>query len=156
MAETEQNQTSSRRDFIRRMGVFGTLALAVGWFIRHILVYFSPGKAKARYHKYLVAKVNEIPVGQAKEVSIQGKPVFVVHLEGGFKVFSGVCTHLGCIVEWEPNNDRFYCPCHKGVFDREGRVVEGPPPRALDEFVVELDQNLVFIKVPDKKKGPWA
>jgi len=154
--ETEQLQTSSRRDFLLRLGAFGALILAIGGFFRQLFVYFSPGKKEIVTHKYLVAKVDEIPVGQAKEVSIQGKPVFVVHLESGFKVFSGVCTHLGCIVKWEPNKDRFYCPCHKGIFDREGQVVGGPPPRALDEFSVELDKNLVFIQITGKQKGPWV
>lgn len=154
--ETEQLLTSSRKDFLLRLGAFSALVLAIGGFFRQLYVFFSPGKARAGTHKYLVAKLDEIPVGQAKEVNIQGKPVFVVHLESGFKVFSGVCTHLGCIVKWEPNNDRFYCPCHKGVFNREGQVVDGPPPRALDEFKVELDKNLVFIEVADNKKGPWV
>jgi len=154
--ETDQAEKRTRREFLRRMGVFGALILAMGAFLRQLLVFFSPSMKKTPTHKFLVAKVDEVPLGQAKEITIQGKPVFVVHLESGFKVFSGVCTHLGCIVKWEPNNDRFYCPCHKGVFNREGDVMEGPPPRPLDEFVVELDENLVFIQVADKRKGPWS
>ena len=85
-----------------------------------------------------------------------GKPVFVVRLEEGYKVFSGVCTHLGCIVRWEENKSRFYCPCHQGIFNKQGEVTGGPPPRPLDEYQVELDNNLVFIKVEDKLEGPWT
>jgi Rieske Fe-S protein len=87
---------------------------------------------------------------------IQKKPVFVVHLEDEFKVFSGICTHLGCIVKWEENKNRFYCPCHKGIFDKTGKVTGGPPPRPLDEFTVEMDDNLVFVKVEDKDRSPWS
>ncbi len=154
--EKEQPEQSNRRDFLLRFGAFGALILAFGGFARHLLVYFTPKKQVVKTHKYLVAKVDEIPLGKAKEITIHGKPVFVVHLENGFKVFSGVCTHLGCIVKWEENNDRFYCPCHKGIFDRTGQVVGGPPPRALDEFKVAIDKNLVFIEVTDKMKGPWT
>ena len=154
--ETEQPKPSSRRDFLLRFGAVGALILALGGFIRHLFLFFAPQKKEADIHKYLVGKVDEIPIGSAKEISIQDKPVFVVHLDSGFKVFSGVCTHLGCIVKWEPNNNRFYCPCHQGVFDAEGRVTAGPPPRDLDQFEVELDRNLIFIQVNSKRKGPWV
>lgn len=146
----------SRREFITKLGVFGALTIAILAFARNLYLFFIPSKKKKTYHKYLVGKVDKIPVGKAKEILIQKKPVFVVHLEDGFKVFSGICTHLGCIVKWEENNNRFYCPCHKGVFAKTGEVLEGPPPAPLDEFTVEMDGNLVFVQVEDKDRGPWS
>ncbi|MBD3223556.1 MAG: Rieske 2Fe-2S domain-containing protein, partial [Caldithrix sp.] len=112
--------------------------------------FLLPKKKTKTYHKYLVAKEGEIPKGAAKEISLSGKPVFIVNLDSGYKVFSGVCTHLGCIVRWEEQNQRFYCPCHQGIFSKIGEVTGGPPPRPLDEFTVEMDKQLVFIKVEDK------
>ena len=47
-----------------------------------------------------------------------------------FVALSSVCPHLGCQVHWEEQNDRFFCPCHNGVFDREGVATEGPPAQA--------------------------
>ena len=44
-----------------------------------------------------------------------------------FLALSSVCPHLGCRVHWEPQNDRFFCPCHNGVFDPSGAPVSGPP-----------------------------
>ena len=52
---------------------------------------------------------------------------------------SATCTHLGCQVRWDAAAIRFRCPCHGGVFDAEGRVVEGPPPRPLDRVEVRVD-----------------
>lgn len=152
----QTNQTTSRRDFLRRLGVVGSLVIAIGFFIERMIRYLLPAKKPKTYHKYLVAKEGEIPVGSAKEITLSGKPVFVVNLKSGYKVFSGVCTHLGCIVRWEEQNQRFYCPCHQGIFNRAGEVTGGPPPRPLDEYDVEIDRQLVFIKVEDKTEGPWT
>lgn len=57
----------------------------------------------------------------------------------GVHGLSATCTHLGCQVRWEAAETKFRCPCHGGVFDAQGRVVEGPPPRALDRFDVRID-----------------
>jgi len=52
---------------------------------------------------------------------------------------SATCTHLGCQVRWDDTATRFRCPCHGGVFDAQGNVVEGPPPRALSRVEVRID-----------------
>lgn len=153
MVQNEGKQ--SRRDFLKGFGIFGVFAIAMGTMIYNSLIYLLPKRKEKTYHKYLVTKMSDLPLGKAKEINLGNRPVFVVHLKDGFKVFSGVCTHLGCIVRWEENKDRFYCPCHQGVFSKEGKVASGPPPRALDEFPVKVEDNLVFIKVEDKLEGPW-
>ena len=49
----------------------------------------------------------------------------------------GICTHLGCIPNWEPekipglDQPGFYCPCHGGKYDTLGRRLDGPPPENL-------------------------
>lgn len=154
MKQNEEKQ--SRREFIKGFGIISTVVIAMGTFVYNSFSYLLPDRKEKTYHKYLVAKENEIPVGKAKEINLGGKPVFVVRLEEGYRVFSGVCTHLGCIVRWEENKGRFYCPCHQGIFNKQGEVTGGPPPRPLDEYQVELDNNLVFIKVEDKLEGPWT
>lgn len=52
---------------------------------------------------------------------------------------SATCTHLGCQVRWDAEATRFRCPCHGGVFDAQGQVVEGPPPRPLDRVEARLN-----------------
>ncbi|HKH74067.1 MAG TPA: ubiquinol-cytochrome c reductase iron-sulfur subunit, partial [Vicinamibacterales bacterium] len=52
---------------------------------------------------------------------------------------SATCTHLGCQVRWDAGSTKFRCPCHGGVFDLQGAVVEGPPPRALDRVDARID-----------------
>jgi Rieske Fe-S protein len=53
--------------------------------------------------------------------------------------FSQKCTHLGCVVYFQPEDDRWHCPCHEGNFDtRTGAVTSGPPPRPLGRIDVEV------------------
>ena len=62
------------------------------------------------------------------------------------KVFSATCTHLGCQVLWDGEAKKFRCPCHGGVYDPSGRVIEGPPPRPLttiDARVEGTDQTVL-------------
>ena len=154
MAQTESKQ--SRREFLFRFGIVGAVFVAIGTFVVNVFGFVFPAKREKTFHKYLVAKEGEIPVGKAKEITLSNQPVFVVHLESGYKVFSGVCTHLGCIVRWEEQKGRFYCPCHAGIFSKTGEVTGGPPPRPLDEYEVQMENKLVFIKVEDKMEGPWT
>jgi menaquinol-cytochrome c reductase iron-sulfur subunit len=63
-----------------------------------------------------------------------------------FIVMSNVCTHLGCRVRWIPENDNFFCPCHNGVFSKDGQVTDGPPPRPLDRFESKVENGIIFIK----------
>jgi cytochrome b6-f complex iron-sulfur subunit len=130
----KSNHSQTRRGFLKNLGIIGALIAAIGLFIKNILFYLLPEKRDITYHKFLVAKKDQIPIGKAKEITLDGKPVFVVHLREGFKVFSGVCTHLGCITRWEEQKGRFYCPCHAGIFSKSGEVIGGPPPKALNKF----------------------
>ena len=62
------------------------------------------------------------------------------------KVFSATCTHLGCQVIWNGEAKKFHCPCHGGVYDASGAVLEGPPPRPLttiDARVEATDQSVL-------------
>jgi Rieske Fe-S protein len=52
---------------------------------------------------------------------------------------SATCTHLGCQVGWDAQAKKFKCPCHGGVYDLTGKVLEGPPPRPLDAIEARLD-----------------
>lgn len=154
MAQNEKKQ--NRREFILNSAIVGAVILAIGSFVKSVFSYLLPEGREKTYHKYLVAKHDELTIGKAKEITLAERPVFVVHLESGYKVFSGICTHLGCIVRWEDQKNHFLCPCHQGVFSKTGEVISGPPPRALDEFQVKVEDNLVFIMIEDRMEGPWS
>lgn len=62
-----------------------------------------------------------------------------------FTVFDVNCTHLGCPVLWQPEAKLFLCPCHGGVYNSDGTVAGGPPPRPLHrrEWVIRGGRLLV-------------
>jgi cytochrome b6-f complex iron-sulfur subunit len=49
-----------------------------------------------------------------------------------------VCTHLGCLFNWDTPAERYRCPCHGSQFQLDGTYIRGPAPRSLDRFVVRL------------------
>jgi len=65
---------------------------------------------------------------------LKGDPTYIV-VEGSDAIanygISAVCTHLGCVVPWNPNEGRFICPCHGSQYDQAGKVVRGPAPLSL-------------------------
>ncbi len=59
--------------------------------------------------------------------------------------FSQKCTHLGCVVYFEADADRWHCPCHEGNFNtRTGTVISGPPPRPLGRIDVEIRDDTIW------------
>lgn len=63
-----------------------------------------------------------------------------------FTIFNPRCTHLGCPFRWDEASDRFLCPCHAGVFARDGKVVSGPAPRPLDRYASKVERGRLLIR----------
>lgn len=63
-----------------------------------------------------------------------------------YAALSNICTHLGCRIRWVEGEQRFFCPCHNGVFDKQGLVVSGPPPRPLDRYPVKVEDGQIYIQ----------
>jgi menaquinol-cytochrome c reductase iron-sulfur subunit len=72
--------------------------------------------------------------------------------ESEARVFSDICTHLGCRVTWHPDQEHYISPCHDGHFDVLGNVISGPPPRPLDEFATEMENGNLFVILPPYKR----
>ena len=64
------------------------------------------------------------------------------------RVFSDICTHLGCRVTWHPDQEHYISPCHDGHFDILGKNISGPPPRLLDEFEMKIEDDALYIQLP--------
>lgn len=63
-----------------------------------------------------------------------------------FVAFSIYCTHTGCPVNWVHDARLFLCPCHGGIFDQQGRVTSGPPPRPLDRTPIRVRDGRVELR----------
>ena len=64
--------------------------------------------------------------------------VLVRAQDGEYHAYSRKCAHLGCSVDYDNERRCLTCPCHRGTYDaRTGYVVFGPPPRPLDQIVLQ-------------------
>jgi Rieske Fe-S protein len=65
------------------------------------------------------------------------KPALLVRTpEGDLQAFNAVCTHLECTVQYKADTSKIWCACHNGMYDLQGNVISGPPPRPLERLVV--------------------
>jgi Rieske Fe-S protein len=94
----------------------------------------------------------ETPMGQVVTVTRRGESGTVAD----FLALSSTCPHLGCKVHWEPQNNRFFCPCHNGVFDPSGQATAGPPAEArqsLPHYPLAIENGMLFIELPAERLG---
>lgn len=134
----------TRRDFTRYLaaasGAFaaGTLGVAA----------FAAGRDPDSGEPRPVVALAEVAEGSSYlfRYPTEADPAILLHLPGGeLRAFSQKCTHLGCVVFWEPGEDDLLCPCHEGHFDlRSGRPIAGPPDRPLPAIDLEVRDGTVW------------
>jgi len=135
-----------RRRFLNILLVISGLAIIRGIIypvFRYLLPPENPGSIPGEVE---VGPISEVAANSAKIFRFGTKPGILVHLsDNDFRAFSAVCTHLSCTVEYRPDHQDFYCPCHAGVYDLNGRNIGGPPPGPLEEYHVELRNEKIYV-----------
>lgn len=137
----------SRRNFLNKVIRFGFLATLAGMILPALGYLWPVTRQGPTGGLNDVGAADEIPLWGSKKVVVGGSVILVVNTPQGFKAYSAICTHLGCLVGWEEKSREIVCPCHAGIFDLEGRVVSGPPPRALPPYQVSVVQGRLMVKV---------
>ena len=66
-------------------------------------------------------------------------------------VLSPICTHLGCPISLSPDGSKFQCPCHGGIYNHDGAVISGPPPRAMDPLEFQIRDKHLWVRWQDFK-----
>jgi Rieske Fe-S protein len=65
--------------------------------------------------------------------------VLIRTMDGQYLAYSRKCAHLGCSVDYDPAARCLTCPCHRGSYDsRSGYVMYGPPPKPLDQIILQM------------------
>jgi Rieske Fe-S protein len=115
-----------------------------------------------------VGSIADVPAGQWRLL-----PLEVVHQDGWKKtkfrhsvwvrrtgssdsevtVLSSICPHLGCPINWHPEQSQFSCPCHGGTFNTSGQQTGGPPPRSMDPLNIEIRAGRLWVQWQDFKIG---
>jgi len=133
-----------RRKFLGiLLAVLGSTAAAS--FVYPLIRFFAPPARDDKTNTISIKK-SDLRLGEAREIILNNKPVIVINrFQKGFVAFSRVCTHLGCLVEYDKGLRKMVCPCHAGTFDLEGNVLSGPPPRPLPTIPLKVEGDLVII-----------
>lgn len=138
----------TRRGFLQWALGFSVIA-TIGGVVLPLIGYLWPParRGTGEASRVLVGSVKDLPVGQAKVLPVNDKPVIVVNTaQGGVKAFSAICTHLGCVVEWQQTKQYILCPCHDGRFNpATGAVISGPPPSPLPSVRVAIENDQIYV-----------
>lgn len=142
----EPPAVESRRRFLDYL--LGTSVVAtLGAIVYPIIRFMSPPKIiESTESSVVAAKLNEVPVNSGKIFKFGSKPGILVRTDSGeLKAFSAVCTHLDCIVQYQPETKHIWCACHNGHYNLNGKNIGGPPPRPLEEFKVNTRGDEIVV-----------
>jgi nucleotide-binding universal stress UspA family protein/nitrite reductase/ring-hydroxylating ferredoxin subunit len=82
--------------------------------------------------------LKEIGRGEGGVVADGGEKLAVYRDDRGeLHAMSAKCTHMGCIVGWNPAEKTWDCPCHGSKYAPTGQVINGPAKKALTPIAVE-------------------
>lgn len=142
--------------FVKAVSSIVALALSIPTFLMLVIPAFRKGQAPW----IRVGPLSDFRPNEPKAVTLSYQrrdgwviktartTVYVVVTnDGKVKVLSNICTHAGCVVQWERNKRAFHCPCHEGYFAIDGSVISGPPSRPLDEFLHKIEGGELFVRL---------
>lgn len=77
---------------------------------------------------------DDVKPGEAKIITKKGEQIGVYKDETGkVTAVSAICSHLGCVVNWNSAEKTWDCPCHGGRFTSQGKLIQAPPIKDLEQ-----------------------
>ncbi len=115
----------------------GAAAIVLGELIGGTFAFLWPRRKGPKVETVFIAgKITDFKVDEV--IPFRKERTFVLRTAGGFLAISPICPHLHCIVNWNEVLKKFECPCHGAKFNQNGEVLEGPPPRPLDLYKLQI------------------
>ncbi|MFW7381885.1 MAG: ubiquinol-cytochrome c reductase iron-sulfur subunit [Oligoflexus sp.] len=148
-----------RRMMAWALGGIGLLPLVAAGFpsVAYLLQSGKKREQEAENSWRNLGKTEEFPVGEMREIEIATaerdwskalnlRSVYVWRQSAEqFIVFSRSCTDLGCPVVWDAGSQWFFCPCHGGVFAKDGEPKAGPPKVPLYRYANRIQDGVLQI-----------
>lgn len=156
MPEAPRPRADSRRTFVdwllsRTLTTWilstslGGLIVAIVYPVGKYLVP-PPAAESAASSVTLPFTPDELGPNTAKVFKFGNRPGIIVRTpQGELRAFSAACTHLACIVQYREDLSHLWCACHNGHFDLNGINIQGPPPRPLDAFEVNVRGDQIVV-----------
>jgi cytochrome b6-f complex iron-sulfur subunit len=116
---------------------FVSTAAAIAYPIARFLV--PPPSGEAATSTAVATKLNALKPNTGLIFPFGSKPAIVIRTtDGELRAFNAVCTHLECTVQFKAETSQIWCACHNGLYDLAGQVISGPPPRNLEQYIVNV------------------
>lgn len=157
--EEQKPEELTRKDFLTRISLTIAGISAAVMAVPVISALIAPLLENKESMWRTVGQVDEFPIGSTILVNFENadaEPYAGMLAKSAawlrrsdrdnFKAFAVNCSHLGCPVRWEEGAQLFMCPCHGGVYYRDGSVAAGPPPRPLTEYKVRVRNKQVQLR----------
>jgi len=99
--------------------------------------------------RIIVAKTNEIKPNQIKQVSIDGKDIVVINIDGSYFAINDTCTHAGgSLSEGKVEGSIITCDWHGAQFDcKSGKLVKFPAKiDDLESYNVVIESDTIFVE----------
>jgi cytochrome b6-f complex iron-sulfur subunit len=122
----------------------GAVALSVLYPVFRFVI--PPETAESANNRVLAGTLSQMPSNSGKVFRFGSKPALLIRLpNGNLRAFTAVCTHLGCTVQYRPDLQEIWCPCHNGLYNLQGVNVAGPPPKPLERYAVAVKDNKIWV-----------
>ena len=132
----EEKKSINRREFlnIAWMASLGILTVSIGG---ATYLFAMPRFKEGEFGGlFTIGTVADLPPVGSEPVNYPKVKLWLSHTEEGISPLYKVCTHLGCLYNWNTQEGLFLCPCHGSQFQANGNYILGPAPRSLDRFVI--------------------
>jgi nitrite reductase/ring-hydroxylating ferredoxin subunit len=151
-----QKQTVTRAGLLRAAGLWAAgLASGIG-------VTWGVGALRAAYQEsarkpaeivlqggnwFAVGMLTDLAPGQVMPVQAGAVPAFLIREGDTVRAISRVCTHMGCLLNFEADDRELECPCHGAWFDLNGNVdpTYGRSLPPLPAVGVRVDKGVVYV-----------
>lgn len=139
-----------------KKALYSVLALlGLGFVIPGIKLFSPQGVRDKELIFFPLEPEEELPRSGVKKTevlfSVNGKDrktrVYIVMSSEGPTVYSAVCSHLGCLVNYQKDKNEFVCPCHGGRYDLTGKNIAGPPPAPLTRLPVKIQAGVLMVGI---------
>jgi cytochrome b6-f complex iron-sulfur subunit len=88
---------------------------------------------------FTTGSVSDLPESGTAPTNYPKVRLWLSNTDAGVVALYKVCTHLGCLYNWNNQEVKFICPCHGSQFQLDGSYIQGPAPRNLDRFVIRIE-----------------
>jgi cytochrome b6-f complex iron-sulfur subunit len=148
LGEEEHRRMLTRRSFINYCLWVGGALTAFLAAIPAISFVIPPSKRIRRSDAEFVGLLEEFEARPYRYVSFQDDRLIVLLTERGeLRALSAICTHMNsCVLTWDARVQWLRCPCHRGAFDANGNIIEGPPPRPLRSYQLQVVNDRVYVR----------